>query len=77
MKSYDPIRRAAISIQYGAVEINGNSYICPVRSIAISSVVVRSSREEYRVIRRVNDATFTNYHRFGSTMRILEGASAQ
>ena len=77
LKSYDPIRRAAISIQYGAVEINGNSYICPVRSIAISSVVVRSSREEYRVIRRVNDATFTNYHRFGSTMRILEGASAQ
>ena len=77
LKNSDPIRRAAVSVQYAKVDISGSAYVCPVQSVAVSSVLVRSNPEEYWIVRRVNHVTFSNYHRFGSTMRILEGAPAQ
>ena len=35
LKPTDPISRADIVVEYGAVEIGGRSYICPVRSVAV------------------------------------------
>jgi VWFA-related protein len=69
------IRRAAISVQYGSIEIGGSDYICPTRSVAISQVMDRPGNvmgDSLPVI-RVNETTFAGYHRFGATMRILAG----
>jgi hypothetical protein len=68
----DPIIRSAASIEYGSVEIGGKSYICPVESVAISSArsyLVKEDRD--KTVLRLNQVVFTNYHRFGSTVRVL------
>jgi VWFA-related protein len=36
IKAGEPVSRADIVVEYGPVEIGGKSYICPVRSIALS-----------------------------------------
>jgi VWFA-related protein len=36
IKAGEPVSRADLVVEYGAVEIGGKSYICPVRSIALS-----------------------------------------
>lgn len=73
-----PMTRAAIAVQYGKVEIAGRSYVCPVRSVAVSVVrYPETSMAPSRTIRRVNEATFVDYHRFGSTSRILTSPSTQ
>ncbi len=67
-----PFRRAAILVEYGPVEIGGSRFICPVRSIALSVALADSETitgdapSEW-----LNETHFTNYHRFGSTTRIL------
>ncbi len=78
LKPSDPIMRAAISVQYGPVEIDGKSYICPVQSVAISLVksYARGDMSD-REIQRINEVSFTNYHRFGSTSRIISDGPAQ
>jgi hypothetical protein len=67
-----PIMRSAISVDYGSVDIGGKRYICPVQSVAISSArsyLAKEARDT--TIRRLNEVVFTNYHRFGSTIRVL------
>lgn len=71
-----PIKRASIAVEYGNVEIGGNSYICPVRSVATSLVRVVGGNADDLTIRRINDVTFSNYHHFGATVRVLDGAQA-
>jgi VWFA-related protein len=36
LKTSDPVARASIVVEYGTVEIGGNTYICPLKSIAFS-----------------------------------------
>jgi len=75
LKPSDPIMRAAISVQYGPIEIGGKSYICPVHSIAISLTKSYAGGDmSDREILRINEVRFTDYHRFGSTTRIITGA---
>ena len=78
LKPSDPITRAAISVQYGPVEIGGSSYICPVHSIAISLTKshARADMSDTEIL-RINEVNFTDYHRFGSTTRIITDASSQ
>ena len=72
LKPSDPIMRAATSVQYGPVEIGGNSYICPVHSIAISLTKSHAKGDmSDREVLRINEVSFTDYHRFGSTSRII------
>jgi len=73
------IRRAAISVQYGPVEIGGANYICPIRSIAISQDMARPgiASEDAVPLTRINETDFVGYHRFGSASRILAGNDAQ
>lgn len=74
LKQDGPIMRSAIAVDYGTVEIGGQSYTCPVRSIAISLAKTRLGGDmSDRSIFRINEVTFTNYHRFGSSSRILVG----
>jgi hypothetical protein len=80
LKDSDLITRAAVSVQYGKVEIGGNSYLCPVRSVAISADRNRPGKTEGGAdaqVTRINEVTFINYHRFGSTVRVLSDPPAQ
>lgn len=76
-----PVSRADIMVDYGPVEIGGNTFICPLRSVAISR---KRTLEEVRewgdslsvfgpYITLMNDVTFTGYRKFGSQMRMLPG----
>jgi VWFA-related protein len=69
------IRRAAISVEYGPVEIGGTSYVCPTHSVAISQDMNRPGKAIGGAlpVTRINETLFTGYHRFGSTTRILAG----
>jgi VWFA-related protein len=74
-----PIVLADIMVEYGAVDIGGKTYRCPVRSVSLSTarriVVTRdritTSTSYGANIRRLNDVTFGQYHVFRSEMRIL------
>jgi hypothetical protein len=78
LKPSDPIMRADILVQYGPIEIDGKSYICPVHSIAISLVKSQARGDmSDREIRRINEVSFIDYHRFGSSSRIITGGPAQ
>ncbi len=72
------IRRAAISLEYGPVEIGGASSICPTRSVAISQDMNRQGLTigGATPLTRINETLFTGYHRFGSTSRILASVPA-
>lgn len=73
-----PIMNSQISVSYGSVTIGGQSYTCPVQSLAISDARTRLGGDmSDRTIRRINEVTFTNYHRFGTSSRILSEAPAQ
>lgn len=67
------VRRAALSIDYGVVEIGGHNYVCPTRSVAIWQEMNRIGRVVggYIPVTWINETTFAGYHRFGSTSRIL------
>jgi len=68
----DLISRAAITVQYDKVDIGGQSYLCPVRSIAISVDKSRPGDSAGdSTLTRVNEVSFTDYHRFGTQMRML------
>ena len=72
------IMNSKISVNYGSVTIGGQSYTCPVQSLAISDARTRLGGDmSDRTIRRINEVTFTNYHRFGTSSRILSEAPAQ
>jgi hypothetical protein len=78
LKPSDPIMRAATSVQYGPVDIGGKSYICPVHSIAISLTKSHAGGDKSDMeILRINEVSFTDYHRFGSTSRILTDVPPQ
>lgn len=69
--------QAAMLVQYGAVEIGGNRYILPVRSLALSKVVISAEMSTGDAPSEwLNETLFTGYHRFASTTRILAGDQA-
>lgn len=67
-----PFRRAAILVEYGPVDIAGARFVCPLRSLAISEAqtnaqtIVGSAVTEW-----LNETLFTDYHRFGSSSRVV------
>ncbi len=95
LKSGGPLSRAATMVQYGPVRIGDRSFICPVRSLALSvqesgkaaaagptgsataNIANDSewsgpvSRVHHEPVLMLNETRFINYHRLGSTMRIV------
>ena len=72
LKANGPIMRSAVEVAYGPVEIGGKTYTCPLRSIAISNARSQLGGDmSDRTILRINEVTFTDYHRFGSTTQIV------
>jgi hypothetical protein len=80
-----PIYRADVLVEYGPVDIAGQQYLCPTKSVAISRAMNRvnvrqgqcvdynCSPSDYAYPKNtsVNDTVYHSYHIFRSEMRIL------
>jgi hypothetical protein len=76
-----PVKRAAVMVEYGPVEIGGRKYVCPHRSVVIMRArTVRAVTfwgqifdiyAPYETL--LNDIVYTDYHKFGSEARMLPG----
>lgn len=88
LRPSDPISRADIMVEYGPVEIGGQSYICATRSVALSSALSASNFVvgDHGYIGSVapsppqkllNDVAYEQYHMFRSSSRILTGDEAK
>jgi hypothetical protein len=77
LRQSDPITDGGVAIDYGPVAIEGDkTYVCPIRSVAIS--VTRSQVAGAftpRIVRRINEVTFDNYHLFHATVQMVTPAS--
>ena len=76
LKSADAIQRAAIMVEYGAVKIGDNTYICPTRSISdsVSHDLYQASLTSPFVDMsevQLNEVAFTGYHHFGSESTLV------
>ena len=72
----DPLSHVASAVEYGPVEIGGKIYNCPLRSVAFSVVGFNDCSAQVHSVNTVkrmylNRTTFTDYHRLGSTVRIV------
>jgi hypothetical protein len=78
------INRADTMVEYGAVEIGGKSYICPLKSVSVSTAtdnvtktvwsgVSTSFQESVSTpkVTAINDIVFDHYHQFRGEMHIL------
>jgi hypothetical protein len=72
------VSNAGIVMEYGAVEIGGQDYICPVRSVSVlmAHTAVQEgmqSRSNYQGAAKtfLNDIAYGQYRRFGSEARIV------
>ncbi len=77
-----PIARADVLVEYGPVAIGGTTYLCPVRSVAVSLArPVDALRDLYGFRRadvepmelELSDVVFRQYHLFRSEARIVTG----
>ena len=77
----DPLSHIASVVEYGPVEIGGKVYNCPIRSLAFSVVGFNDCTQQTHsisIVKRMylNRTTFTDYHRLGSTWKIVPDTSA-
>jgi hypothetical protein len=84
LKPTGPIAKAEILVEYGSVEIGGKTYICPLRSVAVSLARPLDPMHDFYGFQRddqgpwqleLNDVVFRQYHLFRSELRILSGDS--
>jgi hypothetical protein len=75
-----PVAKSDVMVQYGPVDIGGQTYICPVRSVALLLArpfnllhdLYGSEHEHLGVFQlALNDVTFRQYHLFRSETHIL------
>ena len=79
LKDTDPVRRSAIAVQYGAIEIGGKRFICPLRGVAITDThnLRMEAIDGVGLEKHTNVVEFVNYHKFGSTSRVLPGGTKE
>jgi hypothetical protein len=63
----NPLLSGDILVEYGPVELGGKTYICPVRSVALS----RDAQ-----LQRLNDVVFEQYHLYHANARLVTGAES-
>ncbi|MGA2653431.1 MAG: VWA domain-containing protein [Terracidiphilus sp.] len=81
MPPNEVVSRNGMMVEYGAVDIGGKSYICPLRGVSVLLAHTRTlapgtpPAEIYNGPAKtfLNDAVFEQYRRFGSETRILAG----
>jgi hypothetical protein len=74
-----PAFESDILVEYAPVNIGGNSYICPVKAVAMTKELgqeadAKQKPGEASLMVFVNDVTFTQYHMFRAESRILTGS---
>ena len=67
-----PILRSTLWVQYGRVDIGGTTYVCPVRSGAVTFALSVGLGGDNETVEQINDVTFTDYHRFRASVKILD-----
>ncbi len=86
MKPSDPISEAEIEVEYGPVQLGGQTYICPLKSIAIAQQPVQIISNLFPTDDHLsdpqktslNEVIFDRYHLFRSESHIiLNGDAAQ
>jgi hypothetical protein len=71
-----PVTRADILVEYGPVVIGDRKFICPLRSLALTQGLAGTNATlGIPPDMQINEASFTNYHRLGSTIRIIPGSA--
>ncbi len=76
LDSTNPPEHFGLLVRYGSVEIGDSNLICPLESAVLFRAVVMANKRSWNVI-HLNQVSFTNYRRFGSTARILSNAPPQ
>ena len=77
LKGNPTFEHGAILVEYGPVQIADKTFICPVRSLALSSALRTASDYVNGVTTEwLNENRFTDYHVFGSTARIVTASEA-
>jgi len=80
-----PVARADILIEYGPQKLGAETYICPVKSVAVSlarDIIPLEGLYTYPISAlppfklELNDTSYGEYHLFRTEMRILPGDSA-
>jgi hypothetical protein len=67
-----------LAVQYGKVKIGDGSYFCPIRSVAVMRGMHASkTASQNTILLSINEVAFSNYHRFGTTLRVLPADSPQ
>ena len=79
-----PAKGSAMMVEYGPVDIGGKTYVCPHRSVVIMRIRTVSTLAiwgqtfdiyaPYETL--LNDIAYTDYHKFGSEVRMLPGFEA-
>jgi VWFA-related protein len=86
MPPNDEVSRNGMMVEYGAVDIGGKNYICPLRGVSIllahTTTQLPLGMNQGQSLKGppktfLNDAVFEQYRRFGSESRILAANSAE
>lgn len=68
--------RAAILVDYGPVQIGDKSFVCPIRSFALSDAPANvKTAINGKTTEWLNENLFTNYHLFATSTRIVSQAT--
>jgi VWFA-related protein len=81
LSGFTPLHRSDIMITYGPVEIGGKTFICPLRSVALtrmrSVTMLMEGDEGFRTYgpydTELNDITYGDYHMFRGESRMMPG----
>ena len=67
------VLKSNLAVEYGTVEIGGQAYVCPVRSIATTALHNPQMKriDGIGIERHLNEVQYIDYHKFGSTHRIV------
>ena len=85
LKADDPVVNAAIMVDYGPVEIGGQTYNCPLRSVSSSRAQSVQVDVNYHFAlahqlqplkNQISDTAFQDYHIFRAETRMLTAAEA-
>jgi hypothetical protein len=76
LDTLDPTEHFGLLVRYGKVEIGGKNLICPLESAVVVRAVIPARKRSWNVI-HLNEVSFTNYRRFGSTAQIVPNAPSR
>jgi hypothetical protein len=68
-----PVFGSDLVVRYREVEIGGRAYVCPVRSIAMTTIhnAKMERIDGLGIERHLNEVQYIDYHKFGSTSRVV------